>query len=70
MRYFSCLYKIMALKIINNLNGGDTTSKKVIRLAELFSVYLLILLNKCKGLINILKVTSEMCLKTATVSTS
>ena len=47
----------MALKIVNNLNRGDITSKKVIRLAKLFSVYLLVLLNKYRGLINILKVT-------------
>ena len=48
----------MALEIFNNLNRGDTTLKKVIRLAELFSVYLLVLLNKHRGLINILKVTT------------
>ena len=47
----------MVLEIINNLDRGDTTLKKVVRLAKLFSVYLLVLLNKCRGLINILKVT-------------
>ena len=47
----------MVLKIINNLNRGDITLKKVIRLTKLFSVYLLVLLNKYRGLINILKVT-------------
>ena len=47
----------MALEIVNNLDGGDTTLKKVVRLAKLFSIYLLVLLNKRRGLINILKVT-------------
>ena len=70
MRYFSYLYKIIVLEIVNNLNRGDITLKKVIRLAKLFSVYLLILLNKYRGLINILKVTSKIYLETATVSTN
>ena len=70
MRYFSYLYKIIVLKIINNLNRGDTTLKKVIKLAKLFSIYLLVLLNKHRGLINILKITSKTCLETATVFTS
>ena len=43
----------MALKIVNTLNRGDITSRNIIKLAELFSVYLLILLNKYRGLINI-----------------
>ena len=70
MRYFSCPREIMALKIINTLNRGDVTPKNVVRLAELFSAYLLVLLNKYRGLINIPWVTSKTCLKTATVSTS
>ena len=70
MRYFSYLYKIVALKIINNLNGGDITLKKVIRLTKLFFIYLLVLLNKYRGLINILKITSKIYLKTTTVFTS
>jgi hypothetical protein len=54
MRYFSCLHEIMTSEIINTLNGGDTTLKNVIRLAKLFPTYLLVLLNKYRGLINIL----------------
>ena len=53
MRYFSCLREIIALEIVNTLDGGDVTLKNVIGLAELFSAYLLVLLNKYKGLINI-----------------
>ena len=54
MRYFSYLYKIIALEIVNTLDRGDITLKNIIRLTELFSAYLLILLNKYRGLINIL----------------
>ena len=54
MRYFSYLYKIMALKIVNTLNGGDATLKNIIKLAKLFFTYLLVLLNKYRDLINIL----------------
>jgi len=43
----------MALKIVNILDGGDITLRNVIRLAELFSAYLLKLLNKYRGFINI-----------------
>ena len=43
----------MALKIVNTLNGGDITLRNVIKLAKLFLTYLLILLNKYRGLINI-----------------
>ena len=60
----------MALEIINTLNGGDATPKKVIILAKPFSAYLLVLLNKYRGLINILKVISKIYLKTATMSTN
>ena len=60
----------MALEIINTLNRGDTTPKKIIKLAKLFSTYLLVLLNKYRGLINIPKITNKIYLKTATVSTS
>ena len=70
MRYFSCLYKIMVLEIVNTLNGGDITLRKVVRLAELFSAYLLVLLNKYRGLISIPKVTGKICLETVTVSAS
>ena len=70
MRYFSYLYEIIASKIVNTLNGGDITPRKVIRLAELFSAYLLVLLNKYRGLISIFKVTSETRLETATISTN
>ena len=70
MRYFSCLHKIIALEIVNTLNRGDATLKNIIRLAKLFFAYLLVLLNKYRGLINILKVTSKIYLKTATVSAS
>ena len=69
MRYFSYLCKIVALKIVNNLDRGDITLRKVIRLAKLFFIYLLVLLNKCRGLINILKITNKMYLKTTTVFT-
>jgi len=53
MRYFSYLRKIIVLKIVKTLNRGDTILKNVVRLAELFFVYLLVLLNKYKGFINI-----------------
>jgi len=53
MRYFSCLYEIIALEIVNTLDRGDVTLRNVIRLAKLFSAYLLVLLNKYRGLINI-----------------
>ena len=43
----------MALEIVNTLNGGDVTLKNIIKLAELFSTCLLVLLNKYRGLINI-----------------
>jgi len=43
----------MALKIVNTLDGGDITPRNVIRLAELFFAYLLVLLNKYKDFINI-----------------
>jgi hypothetical protein len=58
------------LEIVNPLNGGDAILKNVTRLTKLFSTYLLVLLNKYRGLINIPKVTGEICLGTATVSTS
>ena len=67
MRYFSYLYKIVVLEIINILNKRDITLKKVIRLVKLFTVYLLVLLNKYRGFINILKVINKIYLKTATV---
>ena len=70
MRYFSCPREIMVLEIVNTLNMGDTTLKKVVKLAKLFFTYLLVLLNKYRGLINIPKVTSKIYLKTATVSAS
>ena len=60
----------MALEIVNTLNRGDITLKKIIRLAKLFSTNLLVLLNKYRGLINIPKVTNKIYLKTATVSAS
>ena len=60
----------MASEIINTLNRGDITLRKVIRLAKLFAAYLLVLLNKYRGPINIPKVTSKMCLGTITISTS
>ena len=60
----------MALEIVNTLNRGDTTPKKVIKLAKLFFTYLLVLLNKYRGLINIPKVTNKIYLGTTTVSTS
>ena len=43
----------MVLKIVNTLDGGDATPRNVVRLAKLFSAYLLVLLNKYRGLINI-----------------
>jgi hypothetical protein len=70
MKYFSCLYKIIVLEIVNPLNRGDVTLRNITRLTKLFSTYLLVLLNKYRGLINIPKVTSKMCLGTTTVSTS
>ena len=70
MRYFSCLREIVALEIVNILNKGDATLKKVVRLVKLFATYLLVLLNKYRGLINIPKIISKMCLETATVFTS
>ena len=60
----------MVLKIINILDKGDATLKKVIRLVKLFTAYLLVLLNKYRGLINIPKVTNKIYLKTVTVFTS
>jgi len=53
MRYFSYLREIIVLEIIKTLNRGDATLRNVVRLAELFSTYLLVLLNKYKSLINI-----------------
>ena len=53
MRYFSCLREIIVLEIVNTLDRGDITLRNVIRLAKLFSIYLLVLLNKYRGLINI-----------------
>ena len=53
MRYFSCLREIIASEIVNTLDGGDATPRNVVRLAKLFSTYLLVLLNKYRGLINI-----------------
>jgi len=43
----------MASEIVNTLDGGDATLRNVIRLAKLFPAYLLVLLNKYRGLINI-----------------
>jgi len=60
----------VALDIVNTLNRGDITLRKVIRLAKLFSAYLLVLLNKYRGFINIPRVTSKTRLETAAVSTS
>jgi hypothetical protein len=60
----------MVSEIVNPLDGGDVTLRNVIRLAKLFSAYLLVLLNKYRGLINIPRVTGEMCLGTATISAS
>jgi len=59
----------VALEIVNTLDGGDATLRKVVRLAGLFSAYLLVLLNKYRVFINILRVTGEICLETTTVST-
>ena len=70
MRYFSCLYEIVVLEIVNTLDRGDTTLKKVIKLAKLFFANLLVLLNKYRGLINIPKVINKIYLRTATVFTS
>jgi hypothetical protein len=70
MRYFNYLHKIIASEIVNPLNRGDVTLKNLIKLTKLFSAYLLVLLNKYRGFINIPKVTSEMYLGTATVSTN
>ena len=70
MRYFSYLYKIIASEIVNILNRGDATLRNIIKLAKLFFIYLLVLLNKYRGLINILKVIGEMRLETVTVFTS
>ena len=53
MRYFSCLREIIVLEIVNTLDRGDITLRNVIRLAKLFSTYLLVLLNKYRSLINI-----------------
>jgi hypothetical protein len=60
----------MASEIVNPLNRGDITLKNITRLAKLFSTYLLVLLNKYRGLINIPRVTSEMYLGIATISTN
>jgi hypothetical protein len=60
----------MVLEIVNLLNRGDAILKNITRLAKLFFIYLLVLLNKYRGLINIPRVTSKMYLGTATVSTS
>jgi len=43
----------MASEIVNTLDRGDTTPRNVIGLAKLFPTYLLVLLNKYRGLINI-----------------
>jgi len=43
----------MVLEIINTLDRGDATLRNVVRLAKLFSAYLLVLLNKYRGFINI-----------------
>jgi len=43
----------MVLEVVNTLDRGDTTLRNVIRLAKLFPAYLLVLLNKYRGLINI-----------------
>ena len=53
MRYFSCLREIIVLEIVNTFNRGDITLRNVIRLTKLFPAYLLVLLNKYRGLINI-----------------
>ena len=49
----------MALEIVNILDGGDVTLRNVIRLAKLFPIYLLVLLNKYKCFINILRGTGK-----------
>ena len=56
------------MDIINTLDGGDVTPRGAVRLAELFFAYLLVLLNKYRGLINIPRVTGETRLETVTVS--
>ena len=43
----------MALEIVNTLDRGDATLRNVVRLAKLFFTYLLVLLNKYRGFINI-----------------
>jgi len=43
----------MVLEIVNTLDRGDITLRNVIELAKLFPAYLLVLLNKYRGLINI-----------------
>jgi hypothetical protein len=43
----------MASEIVNTLDRGDATLRNVVRLAKLFPTYLLVLLNKYRGLINI-----------------
>ena len=59
MRYFSYLREIIASEIVNILDRGDATLRNVIRLAELFPAYLLVLLNKYKCFINIPKGTGK-----------
>ena len=49
----------MVLEIVNILDGGDTTLRNVVRLAELFPAYLLVLLNKYRCFINIPRGTSK-----------
>ena len=58
------------MEIINTLDRGDITLKKVVKLTKLFAAYLLVLLNKYRGPINILRVTSKMCLGIITIFTS
>jgi hypothetical protein len=70
MKYFSYLCEIIVLEIVNPLNRGDVILRNVIRLTKLFSTYLLVLLNKYRGFINISRVTSKMYLGIVTVSTS
>ena len=60
----------MALKIVNILDKGDATLRKVVRLVKLFTAYLLVLLNKYRGFINIPRVISEIYLGTVIVSAS
>ena len=47
------LHEIIVLEIVNTLDRGDVTLRNVVRLAKLFSAYLLVLINKYRGLINI-----------------